>query len=167
MSDPDLSRLAPADAATALRSFDRRFRAAARPLDDPEVDEWAQVPGPDGHSALDHVAAAGRTLTLLDQALGRILTQEDPYLDEAVVDPEARTWAATPAEADVELDALGDAARAMADRVDATPGADWTRSGRTPGPATVEAMDVLREAVRSGVAHLRGAEAAMAEARRD
>lgn len=161
----DLSRLPPADGATALRSFDRRFRAAARPIDDPDVEAWAQVPGPDGHSALDHVAAAGRTLTLLNQALGQILTRDDPYLDEAVVAPGARSWAVSPGDLDVELDALGDVARAMADRVDATSGESWTRTGRAPGPTTVEAMDVLREAVRSGVEHLEGAEQAMAEAR--
>jgi hypothetical protein len=163
----DLSRLAPADAAAALRSFDRRFRAAARPVDDPAVEEWAEVPGPDGHSALDHVAAAGRTLTLLNQALGLILTREDPYLQEAVVDGDARVWSVAPAELAVELDALGDVAAGLADRVDRTPGEDWTRTGRVPGPVTVDALAVLREAVRAGVAHLEAAERAMTAARRD
>jgi hypothetical protein len=167
MSDHDLSRLAPADAATTLRSFERRYRAAARPVDDPAVEEWARLPGPDGHSALDHVAAAGRTLTLLHHALHQIGTRENPYLDEAVLDPDGREWAVTPGDLDVELDALGDEAAAMADLVDATPGADWNRSGRAPGPTTVDAMEVLRQAVRSGVAHLRAAEEAMTDARGD
>jgi hypothetical protein len=167
MSDHDLSRLAPADAATTLRSLDRRFRAAVRPVDDPDVEVWAQLPGPDGHSALDHVAAAGRTLTLLHQALSRIRGEEDPYLDEAVLEPDERSWAFTPGDLDVELDALADEAAAMADLVDATPGAEWSRTARIPGPATAEAMDVLLEAVRSSVADLRAAEEAMTEARRD
>lgn len=167
MTDHDLSRLAPADAATTLRSLERRFRAAARPIDDPDVEIWARTPGPDGHSALDHVAAAGRTLTLLHRALHRILTEDDPFLDEAVLDPDARDWAFAPGDLDVELDALADEAAAMADVVDGTPGADWSRPARIPGPRTIEAMDVLLEAVRSSVADLRAAAEAMTEARRD
>ena len=167
MNGLDLSRLAPADAAATLRSFDRRFRAAVRPVDDPEVDEWAQIPGPDGHSAVDHAAAAGRTLIMLHNALRQVLTRDDPYLDEAVLDPTALEWPATTGPVDVELDALGHEASAMADLVDATPGPDWGRAGRAPGPTTVDAMQLVREAVGSGVTYLRGAEEAMAAARPD
>ena len=167
MSGLDLTRLTPADATTTLRSFDRRFRAAARPIDDPEVDVWADVPGPDGHSTLDHVAAAARALTVLHNALHQIRTREDPYLDEAVLDADERVWAPTGSDLDVELAALGDTANDLAELVEATPSTEWGRTARIPGPASVEAMDILREAVRSGVSHLRGAERAMAEARRD
>lgn len=166
MSGLDLSRLSPADAAAALRSFDRRFRAAARPIDDPAVDAWAHVPGPDGHSALDHVAAAGRTLTLMHHALRQVRTHDEPYLEEAVMDADARTWAMAPGDLEVELAALGDVSAAMADLVDATPASDWIRTGRAPGPIAVDAMDIVREAVRSGVSHLGAAELAMTEARR-
>jgi hypothetical protein len=151
----------------ALRSFERRFRAAARPLDDPRVDDWAEVPGPDGHSAREHVAAAARTITLLHHALIRIRTADDPFLDEAVVDPEARSWAVDAGDLDLELDTLGNAAAAMADAVAATPTDDWQRRARVPGPRSVDALDVVHEAVRSGVAHLRAAEVAMTDARRD
>jgi hypothetical protein len=165
MIEPDFDRLAPADGAVTLSSLDRRFRAAVRPIEDPEVEIWVEIPGPDGHSAAEHVAAAGRTLMVHRNALHQIAVRPDPFLDEAVMSADERQWAHGAATLAVELDALADVGVALADEVDRTAPAGWARTARLPGGQTVEAIDVLREAVRSALHHLRGASAAMAAAR--
>jgi hypothetical protein len=165
MTGPDLDRLSPADGAVTLRSLDRRFRSAVRPIEDPDIEIWAEIPGPDGHSAADHVAAASRNLTLHRNALHQIAVRPDPFLDEAVMSADERQWSHTAGTQAVELDALGDTGSALADEVDGTAPADWARTARVPGGQTVEAIDILREAVRSALHHLGGAAAAMAAAR--
>ncbi len=75
--------LSPADAAVALHSFPRRFRAVlARPGDDERVepDEIARRMGPDGTSAAEHLLAADRVLNLLDRALAQARRGDDAAL---------------------------------------------------------------------------------------
>lgn len=165
MTGHDLSRLSPADAAVTLRSLDRRFRTAARPVDDPEVEAWADVPGPDGHSARAHVAAATRALDLLRDALHRVDTHDDPELDRAVMDPAARHWAPHPSGLGDALDALGTAGAALADDIEAMSSDSWSRRGRTPDGGETDALEIVREAVRSALRHLDATAAAMRAAR--
>ncbi|MEL7207883.1 MAG: hypothetical protein AAGK32_06560 [Actinomycetota bacterium] len=165
MTQPDLTRLTPADASVALRSLPRRFRAATRPIDDPQVEAWAEIPGPDGLSAIAHVAAATRALTRLEVALHRILTREDPALDAAVTEMGDAPPPDRIATVDHELEALAEAAHGLADRAGSVPASDWGRRGRAPDGSSVEALDVVKGAVRVGLAHLEAAGAAMDRAR--
>ena len=41
MDTKDVAKLSPSDAAVTLRSLPRRFRAALRPVDDDNLDEFA------------------------------------------------------------------------------------------------------------------------------
>ena len=68
----DVSNLSPGDAATALRSFPRRFKAVLA-LVDPDDDSAIHRPGPDGLSAVEHAAAADRDLAAAGEAVRRAL----------------------------------------------------------------------------------------------
>jgi hypothetical protein len=163
MTGPDLSRLAPSDAAVALRSLPRRFGAVLRPPmpeDRPAGHEdLVQRIGPDGHSAVDHTVHVVRSLALLDRAIEQVLISAEPVLHPAVVDDHDR-WVEDhghPPEPDDVLTDLAAAAERLATRVERVPATDWTRTGRVAGDGTVTAHDLLREAVGQAVAHLHDA----------
>ena len=120
MAPLDLSRLSGPDAVVALRSYPRRFRAAAVPVEgDPLVEEWSGRIGPEGTSALDTVVATANTWALLGRALHEVLVQDDPVLHAAVADPHERSWPLPPGTTVTDaLDRLGDEADQLADAVE-------------------------------------------------
>ena len=152
MEDLDLSRLSPAEAAAALRSYPRRLRGLLSSLDaDEDPEELAQRFGPDGRSVLGIVSDTTRTWVLLHDAMRRIAISERPVLHPAVIDPTQRDWdAPAPASLSDALEVLADTAAAFADDVDRTPATAWTRIGEIAGRGTTTALDVLKDAVRVG-----------------
>ncbi len=167
MDTADLARLSPKDAVVALRSLPRRFRTALRPIDDDTLDELAERIASSGHSPLDHLVDADRSLTLLHQALEQVLHHDQPVLAPAVTDPAGREWPATRGDLATELGHLESTAVGFADGADRVPAADWGRTGTVAGAGTtVEALDLLREAVRTGVTDLRAAQRDLDEVRR-
>jgi hypothetical protein len=163
----DVSRLAPSDCAAALRSFPRRFRAAVTSLDEDErPDDLAHRVGPDGRSAFDHVDHAARSIALIGGALREVLTRPEPVLPAAVIDDGAREWAvAGDGSLEAALDFLTVECLALADLIDETHGDAWSRKATVAGDGTVTAIDLAREAVKTGAEHLRAAERAMQAAR--
>jgi hypothetical protein len=165
MTGLDLSRLAPADGAVALRSLPRRFAAVLRPPiaeDRPAGhDDLVQRVGPDGHSAVDHAMHVVRSLILLDRAIEQVLISDRPVLHPAVIDDHGR-WVednGPPPEPDDVLADLAAAAERLAARVDRVAASDWSRAGRVAGDGgTASAHDLLREAVGQAIAHLHDAE---------
>ncbi len=137
MSGPDVSRLTPADAVAALRSFPRRFRSVLTldKGDDPAVLE----------PALAEADAAADALESSGDAVRRSL------VGDVVVAEEARNEPSEPHRRSVDavLDRITLEAGALADRIEHVPAADWGR----PGP-----LDLLRETVRTVAAHLHEAE---------
>jgi len=164
----DLSKLSGPDAIVALRSYPRRFGTALAPLpDDPDVDELAHRVGPDGTAALDHVVVTSNTMSLLARALEQVSIHDDPTLLPAVLDASQREWG-TPADLTVnaalaDLEAETDALVEVAERVH---GPDWNRAGHVADGPPVDALGIVREAVRTGADELRAAEVAIAAARR-
>lgn len=167
MSVPDVSNLAAPDAVVALRSYPRRFRSAVLPIaDDPTVEAFAERIGPDGESAVDIVVAVANSWVLIGQALRQVLINDDAVVHAGATDPSAREWEVPPGTSvDGALERLGDEATALADAVDAVPSRDWSRTGSVAGGGTVTALDLVREAVRTGGQGLADAEAAIAAAR--
>jgi hypothetical protein len=168
MSDGlNVSRLAPGDAVAALRSFPRRFRAALTSLDDDDrasADDLVHRAGPDGLSAIDHADHVARSVAVLGEALRQVLVQDEPTLLPAVADDSAREWqmAAQPAAVDAVLDFVAVECDSMADLVERTGADDWTRKGTVAGSGqTMTAIDIVREAVKTGADHLRAAERAI------
>jgi hypothetical protein len=167
MSDLDLSKLAPADAAVALRSFPRRYRGALQPLkNDEDVEELAHRVGPDGRSAIQILSDVTRTLVVLGEALRQITVNPTPVLHAAVIDPALRQWDTPPPER------LGDAlahfdseTSSLADAIDHVPVDSWTRTGSVAGGGSVTAITVARDAVREGRKGLEDIERTLAAVR--
>lgn len=157
---PDVSRLGPADAVAALRSFERRF-GQVLVLVDEDDDTALHRPGPDGRSALEHADLAGRDLAVLARAVDSVLTYDRPTVHRAVVDPDARNYPVDEVpDRETALDLLVLEAGALADRVEHVAPADWGRVGLVVGGGEVSALDLVREAVRTTAVHLHAAEQA-------
>jgi hypothetical protein len=164
--DPNLS---PADAAVALRSLDRRYRAAlAGREDDESPDDLALRPGPDGWSALGHVVAAARAIAACAAALDEVQREELAEVDRSVVEADRRPVDPTPTgTVDERVSELAWEADALADRIKRVPADRWGRSGRISGTGrAVGSLDLVRAAVEAGVTHLRSAEQTLEAARR-
>ena len=157
----------PADAVVALRGLERRYRGLFAGLEDDESPEdLAHRNGADGRSALDHVAAATRTLSFLGRGVEQALVEDDPVLHPAVADPAEREWPAAQGTVEDALAELGRAAGALADRVGHVSAADWDRHVRVAGhDATTTPLAVLWDAVDSAITHLKQASTTLAQVR--
>ncbi|MEY2422572.1 MAG: hypothetical protein QOI95_2639 [Acidimicrobiaceae bacterium] len=153
MSGLDLSRLAPDDAVAALRSYPRRFREVLTSVDPQDL--------PD--EAIEHADHVARSMALLGEGLRQVLVEDHPTLLPAVADDSARQWAfdGSSSVEDV-LTFLTMECNALADAIADVSSDAWTRSGVVAGSGQeVSALDVVREAVRTGSEHLRAAEGAI------
>lgn len=165
MASSPTDRLSPSDAAVAVRTFPRRFRAVlARPVDDrdgegakADPDELARRIGPDGRSAADHLIAADGVLAVVDRALEQVRSDDDPVLHPAVVGLREAWWDDEHTPLPALLDRLEQTATGCAARIDAVSVDDWARQVRV-ADAPVGPLDVVREAVDVVAGHLRSAE---------
>jgi len=150
MSGLDVSRLSPDDVVAALRSYPRRFRELLTSVDEEDLPAEAV-------ERADHVA---RSLGLLGEAMRQVLVQEVPSLLPAVADDAAREWAhAGASSVDDVLAFLTMEANGLADAAADVSSDAWTRRGAVAGSgASMSALDVAREAVRTGADHLRAAQ---------
>jgi hypothetical protein len=152
MSGLDVSRLAPDDIVAALRSYPRRFRELLTSVEPHEVPA----------EAIEHADHVARSLALLGEAMRQVLVQDAPTLMPAVADDAQREWAHAGAWSiedalaflDMEAHSLADAAADVSSEA-------WTRRGTVAGSGqSMSALDVAREAVRTGSDYLRAAERA-------
>ncbi|HEX4819621.1 MAG TPA: hypothetical protein VFV00_05400 [Acidimicrobiales bacterium] len=150
MSALDVSRLSPEDIVAALRSYPRRFRELLTSV------EPHDVPA----EAIEHADHVARSLALLGEAMRQVLVQDEPTLMPAVADDAQREWAHAGATSiDDALAFLDMEAHALADAVADVSSAAWTRQGKVAGSGqSLSALDLAREAVRTGADHLRAAE---------
>jgi hypothetical protein len=156
----DLSTLSPADAAVALRGFERRYRGLFAGLGDDESPDDIARRQVGGWSAIDHVVAAARAMSAADRALAAVLTSDSPTLAPSDVLAEARPHPGTPTGPVHErLAELGFEAVATADRIERVAATDWQREGTVSDGSgrRVSALDLARLAVDAGVTHLREA----------
>lgn len=158
--------LSPADAAVAVRSFPRRFRALlARPDDEDrwDPDEIGRRIGSSGRSPADHVLAADGVLTLVDRALEQ---SSDPtaVLHPGFADLATATWDDDHTPVPALLDHLEASAAAAADRIESVPTDRWSSRVRVAGAdADVSLLDLVRDAVGVVAGHLRSTERVVAE----
>lgn len=164
----DVSHLSPSDAVAALRSYPRRYRALLTPLDpDEKPDDLPYRPGDDGHSAVEHADHAARAVALIADAVHEVLVSDRPVLMPAVIDETARDWAAGLLTVDSVLDFVTVECEVFADAIERVSASEWTRGGLVAGrERELTALDLVREAVRTGSDHLRAAERALESARR-
>lgn len=157
----------PSDAVVALRSLGRRYRGLFAGLgDDESPDDLAHRNGGDGRSALDHVAAATRTMTFLGRALDQALVDSDAVLHPAVTDQSAREWPDATGTVDDGVDELARAADQLAERAGRVSASEWGRAAVVAGhDASVSALAILWDAVDAAVEHLKAAERTLREVR--
>jgi len=148
-----VSRLSPADAVAALRSYPRRFHEVLTSVE-PDL-----LPV-DAIDEADHVA---RSVALLGEALRQVLVQDDPTLMPGVADDGRREWTMSASSSlDDVLAFLGMECNALADAVGNVPADAWTRTGTVAGTGeAMSALAIVREAVRTGADHLHAAERAI------
>ena len=153
----DVTRLSPADAVAALRSYPRRYGTALLPLDDDEAAQRALVMGPDGVAPIDLAYDTYATMAGLRRALEEVIVHDNPVLLAALFDPSQRHYSGPAGDdPDAILDLLGTEATGLADRVERVAVAEWSRSGTESGTGrAVTALDVVREAVRTAADNLR------------
>jgi hypothetical protein len=154
MSALDLSHLSPDDAVAALRSYPRRFREliTSVPLDDL----------PD--AVLEHADHVARSVALLGEALRQVLVQDRPVLHPGIASDTEREWSMpSTTSAETVLDFLQVECDAMADTIRDVTADAWNRTGLVAGAdREVSALDLVREAVRTGSDHLRSAQSLLA-----
>jgi hypothetical protein len=162
----DLSKTSPSDIVQTMRSLPRRVREALSARSDEDADQLANVVGPDGRSALDHVATTARMLALFEGALTEVVNGRQPVLHAAITDPSARDWEHAASDLEGELSLLDDAAGQLAARVERTSSDQWQQVGRVVGGTELTALDLAKEAVQVGIAGLNATQSAMDAARR-
>lgn len=164
----DLSKLTPADGAVTLRSMERRYRSLFAEADEAgSPDEIATAPAGNGWTALEHIVAAAWDIAASSRGLDAVITQDEPLLEPADVDPAARARPHKPTGTVHErLAELGLEAGTLADRVDQVPATAWDRLGSVNDGTgrRVSALDLLRGGVDSAVTHLRGAQLVLEQA---
>jgi hypothetical protein len=149
----------PADAAVALRSYPRRYRALLVRPDDEDGAEVIRRPGPDGWSALDHAAHVAMSLDDAAEGLRVVAVEDEPAV---LLTPERPPH--TEASVDVVLERLAAAADLAAAAVDRIKGKDWERVALVlPEGTPMAALDLARYAVHEGVHHLKAAEQAVSQ----
>lgn len=153
MSALDLSHMGPSDAVAALRSYPRRFRELFAKVDDDELPA----------EAVEHADHVARSVALLGEGLRQVLVQDQPVLMPAIASDAEREWAqATTSSVDDVLAFVDMECNALADTIADVQSSAWTRTATVAGSgATMNALDVVREAVRTGADHLRAAETAI------
>ena len=152
----DLATVSPSDAAVAVRSYPRRFRALLTTLDPDDTELATRRPGPGEWSAAEHASHVGGALAAAAEALNRIAVGDDPDVDLTPGPPAHDVGAA--------LERLALASAAAAAAIDGVHGRDWERTGRLACGAPVTALDVARQAVHTGAHHLRQATRALERA---
>lgn len=155
MTEP-YDSLQPPQIATTLRSLPRRYASALAQLEAAEIALGAA--GRTGESPLAIVDDAGRSLVVVDRGLEQTLLHDSPMLMAAVIDPGARQWEVPAGDRSTVLEALQDTADELADRIDGAPTDAWDRPADIAGGGTVTALDIAREAARTGVERLRDLE---------
>src|SRR5438067_383923 len=119
------STVSPADAAAALRSYPRRYRALLlRPSND-EADDPVARRGADGWSALDHGAWAAAAIEKTASQVRTALVSDNPTIELPPIDPPAPPAVTTVGSV---LERLTSVTTSLADEVDRTKGEPWARS---------------------------------------
>lgn len=152
----DGSQLSPSDAAVALRSFGRRYRAPLSRFlvgeDGDRLLRWRPPEG--GFSALEYASHVRDVLALLGQALHQTLVSDHPRFPE-IQSPDGAAAAlhyneGNPGEV---ADQLAANAERMAHKIEGVPAEDWVRpADLADGPTT--AIGLVRKAVHEGSHHL-------------
>lgn len=161
--------LSPADAAVALRSFPRRFRAMLQPPRDDrfDPDEVARRPGSTGWTAVQHLVTADGLMTQLWHALGERRHGAGAVIAAGMLDPSGFR-ADDPGTPLAELlDDLQDTAEVAASRVADLTAPEWAEPapGADVGGRPATWLGLLHSVVDAVAGHLRASQRVLDEVR--
>ena len=168
------TRLSPADAAVAARSFGRRFReaaaAAATTLDDQpdeaELDEMAARPGAEGRSALDHLALASRRLEVAAERTRAALVNRSHEIDPGLLSVEVTDPPTHSSSLTASIDRVERAGSALAQVIDEADASQWTASRSvTGGTGSATPLDGVQATVAFVLDRLKDTERTLREVR--
>jgi hypothetical protein len=161
----DGSSVSPADAAVALRSFPRRYRAILiRPQEEDAHKDPARRAGAAGWSALDHAAWAAAAIDTIASQVRQVLIHDAPDLGAAVPPIEPPSPPGTEDSPDDVIGQISAATDTLAGVIEgAAGGDDWTRTAGGAGGHQLTSLDLVRLAVHQGVHHLRAADKVLQE----
>lgn len=151
----DPADLRPADTPTAVRSFERRYRAPlTRGLPGEDLDAVVRAePAPGVWSALEYGAHVRDLFRVFDNRVRCAVDGIEP--DEPVVDWEGMVAVASPGLSRTEVtDALGEAARTLAVTLEELTPQDWELRTLTGRGHRIPVRDLALIAVHEGSHHL-------------
>lgn len=162
----DPSTITAPDAVVALKSFPRRWRSALSVLaDDPEADELVRRrPDPSSWSAVEHAWYVADLLEWHRQRVDRARVSDRLGLadDDPRRWPEERGYRDRPLGG--ALDAIDEAAPALAATLERLHGDDWRRAARV-GDEDVTLLTMAQHAVSECASHLRDTERVIGQVR--
>ncbi len=158
--------ISPPDAAVAIRSFPRRYRAALAGALEDESDEGLIRRRPDATtwSALEYSAHVADLFELFSSVVRRMYDESDPTIEFWDVDERARTEAYNDADPRAVLDRLDAAATQLVAEIDRVDADGWHRTGEFPFGQR-DLLQMVRNAVHEGSHHLRDLSAVLDRAR--
>ena len=144
----DAGSVSPGDAAVAIRSYPRRYRALLAGIDEQDESLLLET-GPDGGlSAAGHAAHVADTFDACAKAIEQITTADGPTV---ALDPTSPSVSSV----DDALSQLSHAATALALTIEGVQGKAWKRTGMTSASGEVSALQVAQHAVHDGHHHLK------------
>jgi len=162
----DFDTVSPQDAAAAVRSYPRRYRAllaAPGAADGPDA-LFRRRPDPSTWSALEYTAHVADRLDHLGPALRRITFEKQPALPHFDNDVRAADQAYNSLERTEVLGWLDLACAELASVIDEVRADDWTRTGLLAGGER-DALAVARDGAHEGAHHLRDVQRVLAVVR--
>ena len=163
----DPPKVSPSDAATAARSFPRRWRGLLVRPDDDDPEIVHRQPASGEPSAVDHAAAAAAGMAAAAQALDSVRVHEGATVDLGPVAGAGQAVAGAGDGLTLE-DGLAQVTRsadALAAAVEEVHGDEWARTGVLPAGGPVHALGVARAGVHAGSHHLRAADRVLSRVR--
>jgi hypothetical protein len=149
--------ISPRDAAQALRSYPRRYRAVIGPFKDDE-DVLRRQPDANTWSALEYTAHVADILEAMTPQLVEIAQKDNPRIDDPIEpDHRAAERRYNEMEPEAALEWLQRSASSAAETIDGLSASDFSRKATYPYGER-ELIDVVRNMVHEGYHHLRDIE---------
>jgi len=158
--------VSPMDAAVAVRSYPRRYRAllaAPGSADGPDA-IFRRRPDPSTWSALEYTAHVADRLDHLGPALRRVTVEQQPSLRHFDSDHRAADQAYNGLERTEVLGWLDLACAELASVIDEVRADDWTRTGLLAGKER-DALAMARDGAHEGAHHFRDVQRVLAAVR--
>jgi hypothetical protein len=163
----DYDTVSPQDAAVAVRSFPRRYRAllvTPGSEDGPDA-VFRRRPDATTWSALEYTAHVADRLDHLGPAIRRITREEQPLIPPFDNDERAASQAYNAIDRAEVMGWLDMACDELASVIDDVRPDDWTRRARLAGGEERDALTLARDGVHEGAHHLRDVQQVLAAVR--